>query len=94
MKKALRLLQNKFILASTIFFVYTLFLDDNDIFNIIGQRRKLSALRTEKAQFEKELNQTRITLKKLENRTEVEKFAREEKLFKKDDEDVFVIFYE
>ncbi len=94
MKKALRLLRNKFILATTIFFVYTLFLDDNDIFNIIGQRSKLSDLQAEKAHFEKELKLTRTTLKKLEDHSEVEKFAREKKLFKKDDEDVFVIFYE
>lgn len=94
MKKALRLLRNKFILATTIFLVYTLFLDDNDIFSIFSQRSKLSALQSEKARFEKDLEETRTTLKKLENRKEVEKFAREEKLFKKDDEDVFVIFYE
>ncbi len=94
MKKALRLLRNKFVLATTLFFVYALFLDDTDIFNIIGQNSKLSALRAEKARFSKELEETRSTLKKLEDRSEVEKFAREEKLFKKDDEDVFVIFYE
>lgn len=81
-------------LATTIFLVYTLFLDDNDIFNIIGQRSKLNALQAEKSQFEKDLAETKSTLKKLEDRSEVEKFAREEKLFKKDDEDVFVIFYE
>ncbi|GAB5418146.1 MAG: hypothetical protein Crog4KO_32260 [Crocinitomicaceae bacterium] len=94
MKKALRLLRNKFVLATTLFFVYSLFLDDTDIFNIIGQNSKLSSLRAEKARFAKELEETRSTLKKLEDRSEVEKFAREEKLFKKDNEDVFVIFYE
>lgn len=93
MKKVLRLLRNKFVLATTLFFVYTLFLDDNDIFNIIGQNSKLDNLRLEKARFEEDLKETKLTLKKLEDRAEVEKFAREEKLFKKDDEDVFVIFY-
>lgn len=94
MKKALGLLKNKFILASVIFVVYALLLDDNDIFNIISQRSKLNALQAEKSRFEAELQQTRTTLKKLEDRSQVEKFAREKKLFKKDDEDVFVIFYE
>jgi len=94
MKKALGLLKNKFILATVIFMVYALLLDDNDIFNIIAQRSKLSAVRAEKARFEKNLEHTRTTLKRLENRSEVEKFAREKKLFKKDNEDVFVIFYE
>ena len=88
------LLKNKFILASVIFVLYALLLDDHDAFSIFTQKRKLSALQAEKALFEKELLETRSTLKKLNDRTEVEKFAREKKLFKKDDEDVFVIFYE
>lgn len=87
-------MRNKFVLAITIFFVYTLFLDDNDIFNIISQNRKLSGLKSEKTRFEKDLIETKSTLKKLESNAEVEKFAREKKLFKKDNEDVFVIFYE
>jgi len=88
------LLRNKFVLATTIFFVYTLFLDDNDIFTIIFQNSKLNALQAEKAEIEADLEETKLTLKKLEERNEMERFAREEKLFKKDDEDVFVIFYE
>lgn len=35
-----------------------------------------------------------MTLDKLKYLSEVERFAREKKFFKKDDEDVFVIFYE
>ena len=94
MKRFLLLLRNKFVLATTIFFIYTLFLDDNDIFTIITQSRKLHALETEKLQVQSNLEETRTTLKKLEDHSEVEKYAREEKLFKKDNEDVFVIFYE
>jgi hypothetical protein len=94
MKKVIRLLRNKFILATTLFMVYTLFLDDNDIFTIITQNHKLKTLQREKAQVVTDLEETRATLKRLENNSEVERFARERKLFKKDDEDVFVIFYE
>lgn len=94
MKKVLLLLRNKFVLATTIFFIYTLFLDDNDIFTIITQNRKLHTLQKEKVRVQADLEETRTTLKKLEDHSEVEKFAREEKLFKKDDEDIFVIFYE
>jgi hypothetical protein len=94
MKKTLRLLSNKFILATAIFFVYTLFLDDYDIFTIISQNNKLNKLEANKAATIADLEETQSTLKKLKHRSEVEKFAREKKLFKKDDEDVFVIFYE
>lgn len=81
-------------LATAIFFVYTLFLDENDIFTIITQTNKLHQLEANTAMMEKDLVETQITLKKLNHKSEIEKFAREEKLFKKDNEDVYVIFYE
>lgn len=40
------------------------------------------------------LKEARSVLNKLNERSEVEKFAREKKFFKRDDEDIFVIFYE
>jgi len=93
-KKVLPYLKNKFILAGTIFFVYTLFLDENDIFTIISQKNKLKELDEKKAEYSQMLSETTETLEKLKYRSEVERFAREKKFFKKDDEDVFVIFYE
>lgn len=94
MKKVFGLLRDKFTLATAIFLVYTAFLDENDIFTIISQNNKLNKLEMETAQLKKDLEETRTTLSQLENRSEVERYAREKKLFKKDDEDVFVIFYE
>jgi hypothetical protein len=94
MKKYLAYLKNKFILATVIFVVYALFLDENDIFTMISQKNKLHELEEKKAMYQALLNDTQHTLKKLKYRSEVERFARERKLFKKDDEDIFVIYYE
>lgn len=94
MKKVFQLLRNKFILATAIFFVYTLFLDENDIFTIFSQSNKLSHLQEDTNNMKKDLEKTQVTLKKLKYKPELERFAREQKLFKKDDEDVYVIFYE
>ena len=94
MKKLLPYLKNKFILACTVFFIYTLFLDENDIFTMIMQTNKLSELEQDKSEMQKKLDETRNTLTKLKHRPEIERFAREEKFFKKDNEDIFVIFYE
>lgn len=94
MKKYLGYLKNKFILASVVFMVYSLFLDENDIFTIISQKNKLYELEEKKAMYQALLNDTQFTLKKLKYSSEVERFARERKLFKKDDEDIFVIYYE
>ena len=94
MKKLLPYLKNKFILASTLFFIYTLFLDENDIFTLISQQQKLNVLEGKKLEFKTMLDETTETLNKLKYTSEVERFARENKFFKQDDEDVFVIFYE
>lgn len=81
-------------MATTIFFVYTLFLDENDIFTIFSQTRKLNKLELKKSEVNSNLIETRETLNQLKYSSEVERYAREKKYFKKDDEDVFVIFSE
>lgn len=94
MKKWLPYLKNKFVLASVIFVVYSLFLDENDIFTLLNERRKFNELSADTEEVNRKLQETLSTINKLKYRSEVERFAREEKLFKKDNEDVFVIFYE
>lgn len=74
--------------------VYTLFLDENDIFTIFNQQRKLRQLEKTSSETKEKLDETLAIISKLKYRNEVERFAREKKLFKKDNEDVFVISYE
>lgn len=87
-------LKNKYAVAIGIFVVYTLFLDDVDIFTVVRQNRKLSALEKQKEQTIQQLAETKETVDKLESISGLERYAREKKLFKKDDEDIFVISYE
>jgi hypothetical protein len=77
-----------------LFVAYGLFLDENDIFTIISQRSKLHQLEAKTDEYRGKYTETKTTLDKLKYISEVERFARENKFFKKDDEDVFVIFYE
>lgn len=94
MKKWLPYLKNKFILATVIFLVYTLFLDENDLFTMIRHNRKLNQLEIAKQEVNYDLQKSRKTLRELNSKSELERYAREEKYFKKDDEDIFVIFKE
>jgi len=87
-------LKNKFILAISLFVVYSLFLDEYDIFTMIHQNNNLNKLEASTAKMKRKLIETKSTVEKLKYKSEIERFAREEKLFKKDNEDVFVIFYE
>ena len=74
--------------------MYTLFLDENDLFTMIRHNRKLKQLEQAKEEVSQDLVKARETLKALTNKNELERYAREEKFFKKDDEDIFVIFEE
>ena len=91
MKKYLKYFRNKFVLATTIFAIYALFLDDNDIFSMISHTRKLNRLEASKIEVNEKLISLRSTLKRLKYSAELERYARENKFFKKDDEDIFVI---
>lgn len=74
-----------------IFFFYTLFLDDVDVFTIIRQELKLSKLEQEKEEILSKYQKTKSTLDNLDDLNALEKYAREQKMFKRDDEDIFVI---
>lgn len=87
-------LKNKYAIAIGIFAIYALFLDDVDIFTIVRQNIKLATLEKEKREISNQLIETKQTLKKLDNLSGLERYAREKKLFKKEDEDIFVISYE
>ncbi len=94
LKYRFRIFKNKYIFTSTVFLIFALFLDDDDIFSLITQKRKLSKIKTDQELVEKKLAETRQTLKLLNHTSAIEKYAREEKLFKKDNEDIFILSYE
>ena len=93
MKKYLLVFKNKYILAVTIFMVYNLFLDEVDIFTIVNQNKKLSTLRSTQSEMKLKLKETKYILSQIKDLSYLEKLAREDKMFKKDDEDIFVITY-
>ncbi|MEY3425583.1 MAG: hypothetical protein RL679_941 [Bacteroidota bacterium] len=94
MKKYAKYFRNKFIFTTCLFFIYILFLDDIDIFTILNQNTKLGKLEEARQEVSVKLNQTQKTLKKLRYSSELESYAREEKMFKRENEDIFVISYE
>lgn len=85
--------KNKYLVAFLLFFFYGIFLDDNDIFDIIKDQITLSKLKDENELIDKKLNKTKFVLKRLRYNSELEKYARENKLFKRDNEDIFIITY-
>lgn len=93
MSKIPKFLKNKYTLTLFVFFIYMLFLDDLDIFTLISQNRKLNQLESQRDNMYSELLKTRKTLRKLHQLNYLESYARSEKFFKKDNEEIFVITY-
>lgn len=91
-KRVPQILKNKYALTVIIFAVYSLFLDDHDLFSMISTKQKLRSLEAEKIEVKNQLDETQYILDRLKYSSEVERFARERKYFKKDDEDVFVLY--
>ena len=90
----LKFIKNKFLVTILVFLIYALFLDDWDIFHLMKQNKKLAELTIQKTETNKKLLRAKSTLSKLKTSAGIEAFAREEKFFKKNDEDIFVISYE
>ena len=72
--------------------IWLLFFDKNDLQSQLQLNRKLSELETEKKYYLDEISRTRSDMQELKtNPKNLEKFAREKYLMKKENEDVFVI---
>jgi cell division protein DivIC len=90
--RVFKIISNKYIIATTAFVLMMLFFDDNNIFLQLDRKRQLNALLKSKAFYEAEIAKTQQTLKNLQSSpASVEKFARENFLMKRDNEDIFVV---
>jgi len=73
--------------------LYAVFLDDMDIFSMVRQTKMLNQIEATREEVKIKLSDTEASLKDLKTLAGKERYARENKFFKKDDEDIFVITY-
>ena len=91
-KKLFKTVANKYLIAFIVFSVWMIFIDDNNIFFLRKNVNKLKEYRVEKAYFLEKIKNDSIHLQEMKaNAKNLEKFAREEFLMKKKDEDIFLI---
>ncbi len=92
MKRLIDLFKNKFFLVTLAFFVWMIFFDRNDLFSQYEYRSQVHKLEKERDFYKAQTDQVTKELKELNsNPQQLEKFAREKYLMKKDNEDVFLI---
>ncbi len=93
--KAIRLLKNKFVITLLVFIVWLLFFDRNNLIDRFKDVNNLNQLEEEKEYYKEKINTTKDRMNELKTDKEnLEKFAREQYLMKKEDEDIFVIVEE
>lgn len=93
--KIIERLNNKYVIASLIFLLWILFFDQNNLLNRISDLRNLREMKAQKEYYAKKIETDIQRTKELETDDDnLEKFAREQYLMKKANEDVFVIVEE
>ncbi len=92
MKKVLTILKNRYILTALIFLLWILVFDNNNLIERYRMIRDIKQMEQDTSYYLQEIRNNAERLKELQTDKEnLEKFAREQYLMKKDNEDVFVI---
>lgn len=85
-------LKNKYFLSLSAFVVWIVFFDPRDVFSQIAHRQELKELQVSKAWYQKEISKESAEAEQLRtNPATIEKYARENYLMKRDNEDIFII---
>jgi cell division protein DivIC len=86
-------LKNKYMITTICFVVWIMFIDDRDFVTThFRHLKELHKMEARKIYFEEEIRVVRTELDKLKsNPAELEKYAREKYMMKKDNEDLFIV---
>lgn len=84
--------KNKFMIATIVFVVWVSFLDQNNLLNLVSDMRTLHNMKEQKEYYsnkiETDIQRTKELVSDEEN---LEKFAREQYMMKKPNEEVFIV---
>ncbi len=91
-KKLPPYLKNKYSVALIVFFLWMMFFDRNRVINQVKLLNTLGDMRSEKEYYQEQIEQDSTALHILESdKKELERFAREKYLMKRDNEDVYLV---
>ncbi len=88
-------LKNKYSIAFLVFFIWMLFFDRNRVINQVRILNTMGDMRAEKEYYQEQIVKDSTALDILESdKKELERFAREKYLMKRDNEDVYLVIEE
>ena len=86
------ILRNKYLLTLSVFVVWMLFFDKNDVFTQMQRRRELNEIEDSKAWFSRKIEESKKFSQDIQSdAAAIEKFAREKYHMKRENEDLFII---
>lgn len=89
------LIKNKFVWVTAFFVVWVIFFDQYNLISRVKNNQKLNQLEKEKKHYISEIEKNSRMLEELKGDKEtLEKFAREQYLMKKKDEDIYLVIEE
>ena len=95
LRKLIPIVTNKYLVTTIAFLVWLTVFDKNNLINQLETYKDMKKLEKERAYFIEEIRKDKQTSSELKtNQRNLEKFAREKYMMKKDDEDIFLIIPE
>ena len=82
---------NIYVLVSVFFIVWMMFFDTNSFRILWSLESKIDDLEEQKKELIRQIDEDRLTIQKLSDSIELEKFGREQYYLKKADEDIFIV---
>jgi len=94
-KKLPPFLKNKYSVAFLVFFIWLMFFDRNRIINQVKLMSTLNGLKAQTEYYQQQIEKDTKALLVLESdKDELERFAREKYLMKRDNEDIYLVIDE
>lgn len=95
LRQIFRRFGNKYTIAGLLFLVWIAFFDKNSFVEKMHLRHKITTLSKEKTYYQTKIEEDNRKMQELlSSRDNLEKFAREQYLMKKNNEDIFIIIDE
>ncbi len=93
-KTIVKFITNRYVIIMSIFIVWMVFFDENSWLNHSEFDKEINKLKSEEDYLNSEIKHDKELIDKLENKEELEKFAREEYHMKKENEEIYLIEYD
>ncbi|WP_347173931.1 FtsB family cell division protein [Polaribacter uvawellassae] len=92
--KFVRFFTNRYVIILIAFSVWMFFFDENSYLVHKEFNKEIDELETAIEFYKKKIEEDKLTIKNLEDSVEIERFAREQYLMKKENEDIYIIEFD